>query len=369
MKTMRTVTMVCWIITAILLVGLTAWFAFGVAIGNGTVAAHTGWSFGFGWETLSGPYEVAGVYDIPADNIDSLRINWVAGDIRVGIYEGGDIIVTERAQRPLEENENLRFSISGGILSIEFRQGSNAHRMPQKQLDVLIPGSLGARLDRFMVNTTSGRVEASGFYAASIDINSVSGSINLSEISSQILDIDSTSGTIRLTSAAADEIDAGSISGAISISGVSSDTMSISSTSGSMDISGVFGDVALRSVSGSISVDNTAENSSVSANSVSGRINLSGSFDSARLSSTSGTVTIRSAVVPSALRVNTTSGGINVIVPDEGVVSVRHSSASRGFSSDISRGFSSDIPVLIQGDGAQFDFSSISGSIRITALH
>ena len=353
--------MLCWIITAVLLVGLAAWFVFGAAIGYGGGAVRIGWSAGFDWESLSGPFEVAGVYDIPADSVDSLRIRWVSGDIRVGTHEGADIRVTERAQRTLEENENLRFSISGGVLSIEYRQDSNARRrMPQKQLEVLIPAGLGAGLERFTVSTASGSVEASGIYAASIDIDSVSGSINLSEISAQTLKTDSTSGTIRLTSAAVDEIDAGSISGAINISDVSSEKMNISTASGSMRISGVFGEAALRSVSGSISVENTAENSAVSANSVSGRIDMSGSFDSARLSSTSGTVTIRNAVVPSALRANTTSGGINIIMPDEGVVSVRHSSTSGGFSSDI--------PVLIQGGGSQLDLSSISGNIKITAL-
>ena len=86
-------------------------------------------------------------------------------------------------------------------------------------------------------------------------------------------------------------------------------------------------------------------------------INASGAFERVKLNSLSGSISISSGSVPSSLKANTTSGSITIAIPDEGGVTVSHSSMSGRFSSDI--------PVVMQNRDAQFELSSLSGNVRI----
>ena len=360
MRSMKIVTVVCWIIAAIALISLAAWFFVGSMTGIGPDGRRFGWSLGAGWENLQGPFEVVGIYNVPADNVDSLRINWVAGEIRVVPHDGGGIIITEYAQRTLNESESLRHSVSEGNLKIEFRQGgSSARAMPQKRLEVLIPPELSAGLDRISAETTSGSINISGVVAVAFDIGSISAAAILEGITAQTLNVSTTSGAIRLTSVTADDIRLSSVSGTVHASDSGAVTLNSSSTSGAINLSGSFRDATLRSVSGRLILESSASNGEIIANTTSGSISVSGSFESANLSSISGAVSISSAVIPASLRASTTSGGVTITVPDYGTITVRHSSTSGRFTSDI--------PVIMQSSGAQFDLSSTSGSVRILA--
>jgi DUF4097 and DUF4098 domain-containing protein YvlB len=90
---------------------------------------------------------------------------------------------------------------------------------------------------------------------------------------------------------------------------------------------------------------------------MSGGMDLQGSFGEATLESVSGGISIKSSVVPSSLKAETMSGGITVAVPDEGPVTVSHSSVSGKLSSDL--------PIVMQGKDAQFRLSTVSGRVRI----
>ena len=319
---MKIVTTICWGVAALALAGIAVWFLTGTVFGFETGRYFTGLADGITLESLKGPYKVAGEYSVSADSVDSIKINWITGGITVTPYSGDVILITESAQRELSEGEKLRLGSSGGVLTIDFHEDRTILRMPHKKLDILVPEDLSKGMRKLIVDSVSGSVSVENVSAAELKVSSISGSLRLTDIIAEAVNIDSTSGSIA-------------------VSGLNS------------------GDMSIRSISGAVSLSATGA-ANIKCSTTSSSIEMKGSFGSATVSTVSGRVAIESAIIPESLSVDTTSGRIDVTVPNEGAVSVYHSSTSGRFSSDL--------PVLVQGREAQFRFSTISGAVRIYEL-
>jgi len=305
MKTMRVVTIVCWVITAIALAGIAVWFLTGTIFGF-TSNRWEGWSFMRNtgrFESLTGPYNVVGSERVDAAGINNIRIEWVAGEITVVPHDGSEIQVTESAQRELRDIEKFRVTTSGDTLTINFTGPNISGKTPQKRLEVLVPRELSENMQMLSIDT-------------------VSGGANVTDITASVLKVES--------------------------------------ISGDLDLSGVFGDAKIKTVSGRLTLKNSAQNAVVDTDSVSGRTELSGYFDKAIINSVSGSISFTSATVPTSLKVDSISGGITIALPAGSEVSVNHSSVSGRLSSDI--------PVTMEGSGAVIRISTVSGSTKITTL-
>ena len=318
MSKTRLVTIICTCISAITLTGLVIWFL---------VAQPWGGSFGFNFlmgttENLTGAFRPVESQTIDADGINSIFIDWTAGEVRLTPHYGNEISVTEFAQRELNENELMYITVSDGELHISFTRRT-VMRMPPKQLEVLIPADLSLNLHSLDVETVSGRVVMSDISASNMRVRSVSGALDISN-------------------AAAQSLRASSVSGRISLSDVTGDGVNLSSTSGSLE---------LRNVNAGL----------LDTGSVSGTQELSGAFVRVDSTGTSGRVSIQSSIVPEFLNISTISGRVEITVPNDGNrISVSHSSVSGRFSSEL--------PVLMHGTDAQFRISTTSGNINIYEL-
>jgi len=360
MKAMKVITIVCWLIVAAVLLGFAGWFITGTVFGSRTERWYNNISFGSNYsrlETLTGPYEVVGVYNVGTSGLNSINIDWLAGSITIKPHDGDQINITEYAQRNLMENEKLETYESGGTLTIRYRERGATTRMPQKRLEVLVPRGLSENLTKLSVDSVSSSITADSFEAVYLTIDSISGSVTLSDSTASDLKINTTSGSINVTSVHASDIELDSISGSIRISDSSARTINCDSTSGSINIYGEYGRARLNSISGRLTLNNSEPRSSVNADSTSGTIDLSGAFETVRTDSLSGSITIKSSSVPSSLKADSTSGSITVAIPNEGSITVYHSSTSGRFSSDI--------PVVLQGRGAQVELSTLSGRMSI----
>ena len=315
---MRIVTIVCWIVAAVALVGLVAWFVLGSTFNFGINLGIDGVSWGFG----GGTYEAQTTHRVPIDGVDTLSINWVAGGVSIRPHDGDEIQITEYSRRALRDGERLQLNTSGNTVSIEFRTGRNIGNMPSKNLEVYIPRVLIGDFDRVAVNSVSGRIEINDVNAVTLDAGTVSGRVELRNIAAENLGVDTTSGRIEGFDVSASRANIRSISGRIELIRTQIDNVDTYTTSGRQTLSGTFNDVSSRSVSGRVEVISTS--------------------------------------VPDRLNVGTTSGRIDITVPDEGAISVSHSLRSGRFSSDI--------PVILHGDDVQFRLSSTSGRVTIHAL-
>ena len=363
---MRVITIVCWVITALVLAGLAAWFLTGTVFGIHVNGRNTNlWSPGFNigrWESLTGPYKLDGTYNVGSADLDSISVDWVSGEITVKPHDGNEIQISEYAQRELRNDEKLTFETSGGTLTIKYRENGYSGNMPSKKLEVLIPRLLCEEMNTFTVDSSSGRVNVSGLNADTVKIHTMSGNIDISKIISGALEANSSSGSITAASVVSNDVKINSMSGPVRISGSTAGTINCDTSSGSINVSGAYDSVTFNSLSGRITLDDSASHSVVTTGSSSGSQEITGSFDRVDIKSLSGSVTIRSSTVPASLRADTASGSITVAVPNEGEIRVHHSSASGRLSSDIPI-------VVVQGGGsAQFELQTLSGSAKIIAI-
>jgi len=368
MRAIKVLTVICWLIAAIALTGLAIWFMTGTIFGIGSARWNNeegGRNVPFGvnignWEALTGPFEIDGVYNIGTDGVKSISIDWVAGEITVKPYDGDDVKITEYAQRKLSSDEKIHIANYGSTINLKYREKNNWTNMPRKKLEVLIPRSLCDNLHSLQIDSISGSVNADEITAEIFRVETTSGSIHIGDISSEKFTLNSISGSITATSVSADDMKIESSSGSVHVNSSSAKTLDCETISGSISVNGSFDWTKLNSTSGRQSLDNSAHASTLYVETISGSQELSGSFSSVKLDSSSGSIKITSTIVPSSLHVEAISGGVTITVPGGEPVTVRQST--------ISGRFSSDIPVILQNGESQFNISTTSGSIRIYAL-
>ena len=341
----RVATIICWCISALVLLGFAAWLLIASPIGDGSFGIiNFGRTTvnGLSIENLRGPFEVVGSQRIAKDSIDSFDINWITGEVTVLPHDGNEIIITESAQRTLSENEVMSVETSNNTVTINFiERRAGIRRMPTKRLEVLIPAELAQNLDSFVIDSTSAALNVSDISATEFNLGGVSGRQTISSVHAQAIRVGSTSGAIDLTDSAADSIWANTVSGAISLRRAVADTATIRTTSGALYLS-----------------DTLA--GTLTTSSVSGAHSLSGAFVVADLSTTSGRLAFTSSIVPDSFSASSISGAVTITIPDDGVITVSHTSVSGRLTSEL--------PVIMQSVGAQFRISTTSGAVNINEL-
>ena len=96
-------------------------------------------------DALDGSY-TGGEIRVPAEDITALDIDWVAGDVKIMVTDGEEIVVTEHADRGipaeyallLEADNTLRIRYCGDIWGM-------AIDMPTKELTVCLPRTAAYR--------------------------------------------------------------------------------------------------------------------------------------------------------------------------------------------------------------------------------
>ena len=308
-----------------------AWLMFGSASGGLTYADAD--KYTVGEATVSG-------------SVENLFVDWTAGQVNIEYHNGDGVIITEKANQPLNEDDRLRWWLDGTTLRIRYaKPGFRISFNLDKQLTVSLPADTVLK---------------------SADISSTSGDLNIPGLVADEIRLGSTSGSISAVTVT-DKLTASSTSGDITVrQGDTIGTVDLDSTSGS--ISCTLGTnaaaVTAKSTSGSISLDAAGSIETVKLGSTSGSIYPSlASVGKAELSSTSGSV----AGVFSAfhdLKIGTTSGSVSVKLPAEPGFTCRAGTTSGSFSSDLALTKNGDTYTC--GDGsARCSIDTTSGDIRI----
>ena len=168
-------------------------------------------------DALDGSY-TGGEIRVPAESITALSIDWVAGDVKIMVTDGEEIVVTEHVDRGIPEEYALCVE-ADNTLRIRYSNDVWGIDMPEKDLTVLLPrtvvenltavdlsgvsadfavGKLTVR-DAFSFDTTSGKLEMQSMNApqAKATVSSVSGNVEL-DGSFREVKAGSTSGEIDL---------------------------------------------------------------------------------------------------------------------------------------------------------------------------
>ena len=168
-------------------------------------------------DALDGSY-TGGEIRVPAEDITALSIDWVAGDVKIMVTDGEEIVVTEHADHGIPEEYALQLE-ADNTLRIRYSNDVWGIDMPEKDLTVLLPRTVAENLtavdlsgvsadfavgkltvrDAFSFDTTSGKLEMQSMNApqAKADVSSVSGNVEL-DGSFREVKAGSTSGEIDL---------------------------------------------------------------------------------------------------------------------------------------------------------------------------
>ena len=168
-------------------------------------------------DALDGSY-TGGEIRVPAESITALDIDWVAGDVKIMVTDGEEIVVTEHADRGIPAEYALCVE-ADNTLRIRYSNDVWGNDMPEKDLTVLLPRTVAENLtavdlsgvsadfavgkltvrDAFSFDTTSGKLEMQSMNApqAKATVSSVSGNVEL-DGSFREVKAGSTSGEIDL---------------------------------------------------------------------------------------------------------------------------------------------------------------------------
>ena len=209
------------LIVAAVLVGLGLCIAVvGVLMGGRISDLRNTYYDGREWhhgDALDGSY-TGGEIRVPAEDITALSIDWVAGDVKIMVTDGEEIVVTEHADHGIPEEYALQLE-ADNTLRIRYSNDVWGIDMPEKDLTVLLPRTVAENLtavdlsgvsadfavgkltvrDAFSFDTTSGKLEMQSMNApqAKATVSSVSGKVEL-DGSFREVKAGSTSGEIDL---------------------------------------------------------------------------------------------------------------------------------------------------------------------------
>ncbi len=140
---------------------------------------------------------LSGNVELSMDDIESIDIEWIDGNVDIEYYDGDKIIVTEDNAN---EKEQLCYKIEKRTLSIvEYKNNvkKGISSLKTKDLSVKLPADFVA--DELSIEVVSATVNADDLNAKSVDIETVSGTANLSfAVQPKSIDAESVSGDVNL---------------------------------------------------------------------------------------------------------------------------------------------------------------------------
>lgn len=218
------------------------------------------------------------VGDGTAEDVTSIELDWIDGEVIVGYYDGSGVKLSEKVTRGKESDKlKLRWKVQDGTLVVKYCASGmyNSIEQGKKTLTLSLPESF--RAQNVVVNLAAASLKTAVIKADEISVNSASGNVNLwasdvtkvnvSTASATIdlvthgrcgnIDLNSTSGAITLNSDGADDINANSMSGRIVANVKSVENINLANMSGSVDLrlpTDVGMTAKINSTSGKISV-------------------------------------------------------------------------------------------------------------------
>lgn len=262
MKTTAVIKAVCWSLLAVILTGILV-----SVIAVRTAFRAWDWSWNNLWSYVDKSYDddatalggehAGNPIEVNAAEVNSITIDWSAGDIIVKRSDGDQIRFVETGNRPLKEDNSLRYFVEDGELEIDFTKHDNyMFKNLSKALTVEVPKDL-----------------------YELEIETVSSNIELTDLNCESIEIYKVSGSLRTENVTSGHIDYGTVSGSVELQG-GFRSVNGESVSGSTKIRSFIcpGEIDIESVSGSIKIQ-IPENDGFAVNKSSASGSLNSDFE------------------------------------------------------------------------------------------
>lgn len=315
MKTATVVTIICWTLIALVLIGVPIiGLTGGIVIGGVRYLANDffGLNLGGSNAAFSSSVSETGTEQLSATGIEKVYIEWIDGQVELVYYDGSDIKLEQKCITSIPDNKKLRFSSNGnelhiyeGAMSVQW--GFN---LPSTSLTMYIPKTLTS-LTKLDISSVSGEVIVCAIYADKLEVNTTSGGIYLNGTCGNEADLESTSGAVKATAS-------------------------------------TFVSVEVEEVSGAVYFEGT--------------VNM---FEA---ESVSGAVVLKDTVCPNKVKANTVSGAIQLMIPDDTGFTASLESVSGNASCSFPVTMSGKNHMVYLNGGAVFECSSVSGGLSISKI-
>ena len=193
-------------------------------------------------------------YELLAEGISEVEIQWTAGQVAVQPSKGDTIHFQELATEELTDKLRMVYEVDGGTLTIRIWPESWVQTSVQKALLVQLPGQLLGSLD---VETTSANVQISGSCGQEIDVETTSGNVQLMDVGAEELSVSTTSGSVS-GDAAASQVEVETTSGDVMLHAERGQSIQLESTSGDLSLTTAdpaVWEIKLDTVSGDVSLE------------------------------------------------------------------------------------------------------------------
>lgn len=371
MKTAKKAGIICWSLVAILLIVVVV---VGIIIGPQKIFNDISlWSEGMVLN-IDNAKEVS-TYSVPVKDFDNIDINWESGYIKLYVYDGDEIQITERSIKKLDDDEKMTYKVKNNTLKIEgksrFEIGFLCFRTTQKILEVKIPQNKLSEINKIYTDTASSDVFINDLDLKELAVSTTSGIISIENIKSENINIDTTSGDIALSSSTVDKnCSVNSTSGYVDLKNCSMSNADVNTTSG--DITLTSADIKESCITDSISgnvilIDCVSAN--INADTTSGDVKANGEFSTAKCDTVSGDISISSKTVLTDFSCSTTSGDTILKIPVD---------TKKGFTANVSTvsgEFICNLPLTSNGDikvygngEYSYRFDSTSGDVSISSV-
>ncbi|MCQ2086948.1 MAG: DUF4097 domain-containing protein [Bacilli bacterium] len=147
------------------------------------------------------------------ENISSLDINYISGDINIVYSSDSKFTVVEKTKKEINEEQMMRYYLSNETLFIQpAKSGITKYDDVNRELEIKVPTSYS--LSSIKINSVSSDINLV-INSTEFEINTVSGSINMEVESFSLIDCDtvSTDAEIKIKNDIGVTVDFNSVSG------------------------------------------------------------------------------------------------------------------------------------------------------------
>lgn len=137
---------------------------------------------------------------VDAKSVKNLSISWAAGSVDVSVVDdaaGDTIELVETAPTGLTKAQQMRWSVSGDTLRVDYGSWWSCIMLGQKRLEVRIPERYAKALGSVTVDGASGYYRVADIGCNTLKFKLASGEIDADGLAASSLDVDVASGQVR----------------------------------------------------------------------------------------------------------------------------------------------------------------------------
>ena len=155
-----------------------------------------------------------GSANVDAASVKNLSVKWSAGEVKVNVTDEGDSIeLIETAPRGMTKAQQMRWTLNGETLSVDYGSWFSCFALGRKDLEVRIPKSCARQLGAVDIVAASGDYDVSGLSCETLTFQLASGDLEGRDLQANNLRIDVASGQLNVEGCFPDYVNVRTASG------------------------------------------------------------------------------------------------------------------------------------------------------------